>query len=44
MTALELGLDVELVVVDLAKGEQRTPEFHQLKPSGKVPVLEDDDD
>lgn len=42
MTALHLGLDVELVLVDLAKGEQRSPEFLAKNVSGKVPVLEDD--
>lgn len=41
MTAIALGVDVELVLVDLAKGEQRKPEFLKLNPAGKVPVLED---
>lgn len=43
MTALHLGIDVELVYVDLAKGEQRTPEFLAKNPAGRVPVLEDGD-
>jgi glutathione S-transferase len=43
MTALHLGVDVDLVVVDLAKGEQRRPEYLRLNPNGKVPVLEDGD-
>lgn len=42
MTALELGLPVDLAVVDLAKGEQRGEAFRALNPNGKVPVLEDD--
>lgn len=42
LTALELGLPVELVTVDLARGQQRQPEFLAKNPNGKVPVLEDD--
>lgn len=42
MTALHLGSKAELVFVDLAKGEQRKPEFLRLNPNGRVPVLEDD--
>jgi glutathione S-transferase len=41
MTALHLGTPVELVSVDLAKGEQRGPKFLGLNPFGRVPVLED---
>ncbi len=41
MTVLHLGVDVDLVLVDLAKGEQRRPEYLRLNPNGKVPVLED---
>jgi glutathione S-transferase len=43
MTALHLGVDVELVVVDLAKGAQRAPDFLRKNPNAKVPVLEDGD-
>ena len=39
----ELGLDCEIVPVDLAKGEQRQPEFLALNPFGRVPVLADGD-
>ena len=39
----ELGLDCEIVPVDLAKGEQRQPEFLAINPSGRVPVLVDGD-
>jgi len=38
---LELGLECEIVPVDLTKGEQRTPEFLALNPYGRVPVLTD---
>lgn len=37
-----LGLAPELIEVDLAAGEHRTPEFLALNPFGQVPVLEDD--
>lgn len=39
----ELGVDYELVPIDLMKGEQKTPEYLEKQPFGKVPVLEDDD-
>src|SRR4029077_3532282 len=39
----ELGLDCELVPVDLAKGEQRDPAFLATKPFGRVPGLVDGD-
>lgn len=42
MTALYLNSPVELVFVDLGKGEQRQPQFLKLNPNHKVPVLEDD--
>ncbi|MBV8360040.1 MAG: glutathione S-transferase family protein [Deltaproteobacteria bacterium] len=37
----ELGLECEIVPVDLTKGEQRTPQFLALNPFGRVPVLVD---
>lgn len=40
--AFHLGLNPELIDVDLMKGEQRAPEFLRLNPNGKVPVLDDD--
>jgi glutathione S-transferase len=40
---LELGLDCEIVPVDLTKGEHRKPEFLVLNPNGRVPVLRDGD-
>ena len=42
MAAIQLDVDVELVLVDLSKGEQRRPEFLRLNPNGRVPVLDDD--
>ncbi len=41
MAAVQLGCDLELVPVDLAKGEQRRPEFLRMNPNGRVPVLDD---
>ena len=36
----ELGIDHELITVDLAKGEHKTPEFMDTKqPFGAVPIL-----
>lgn len=43
MTAFYLSAPVELVLVDLAKGEHMKPEFLALNPNHKVPVLEDGD-
>ena len=40
---LELGLDCEMVAVDLAKGGQREPAFLALNPFGRVPVMVDGD-
>ncbi|MTW12128.1 glutathione S-transferase [Pseudoduganella eburnea] len=37
-----LGLDFELVEVDLMKAEQKTDAFLKLNPFGQVPVLEDE--
>lgn len=39
----ELGLDPEIINVDIGKGENRTPEYLKLNPNGKVPVLVDGD-
>lgn len=35
------GINHELVEVDLAAGEHKTPKFLELNPAGKVPVIED---
>lgn len=37
-----LDLPFEIVPVDLAKGDQRTPEFLALNAFGQVPVIDDD--
>ena len=43
MVAHELGLPIELSLIDLMKGENRTPEFAAKNANTKVPVLEDGD-
>lgn len=43
LAALWLKAPVEMVFVDLAKGEQRLPEYLKLNPNHRVPVLEDGD-
>jgi glutathione S-transferase len=40
---LELGLECEIVPVDLTKGEQRNADFVTLNPCARVPVLVDGD-
>ena len=42
LTAAHLEAAVELVLVDIGKGEQRKPEFLRMNPNGWVPVLDDD--
>ena len=39
----ECGLQFKPHRIDLAKGEQRTPEFLRLNPAGQIPVLVDQD-
>lgn len=39
----QLGVDCELIEVDILKGETRTPEFLRLNPNGKIPTLVLDD-
>jgi GST-like protein len=39
----ELGLDCEIVPVDLIKGEQKESAFLTINPMGRVPVLVDGD-
>lgn len=41
--AHEVGTPLELVNVDLFKGESRTPEMLAKNPNGKLPILEDGD-
>ena len=42
LTALHLNVNLELVVVDLLKGEHKAPEYLRQNPNGKVPLLDDD--
>jgi glutathione S-transferase len=39
----ELGITLDIVDVDLRKGENKTPEYLAMNPNGKVPVLVDGD-
>ncbi len=39
----ELGLDMEVVQVELGKGEQREPDYLAINRNGKVPTLVDGD-
>lgn len=41
--ALHLDLPLDLRLIDLQQGEQRTPEFLSLNPTGRTPVLQDGD-
>lgn len=41
LTAFHLGLEIELVRVDLLRGEHRAPAYLAINPNGKVPTLED---
>ena len=41
--AAHLGLPLELQLVDLTKGQQRTPDYLALNPSGRSPTLVDGD-
>ena len=38
---LELGIDCEMVPVDLTEGEQTQPSFLAMNTYGRVPVLVD---
>lgn len=38
----QLGIPCEIIEVDILKGESRTPEFLDLNPNGRTPVLNDD--
>ena len=40
--AHEVGMPLELAMVDLFKGEARTPAMLAKNPNGKLPILEDD--
>lgn len=38
-----LGLPVEIVPVNVLKGEQKSPEFLAMNPFGQIPVIQDGD-
>lgn len=42
VTILEKELQYELILIDIAKGDQNSEDYKKLQPFGKVPVLEDD--
>ena len=42
-TLQELGVPFEAIEVNLLKGENRKPEFLEINPAGKLPVLVDGD-
>ncbi|KAL9247959.1 hypothetical protein vseg_021328 [Gypsophila vaccaria] len=42
MCLIELGVDYELIHVDLESGEHKQPRFLALQPFGQVPVIDDD--
>ena len=37
----EMGLEYELRLVNLGKGEQHQPEFLKLSPNGRIPAIYD---
>lgn len=43
LIAHEIGIALEIVNVDVRKGENRTPEFLAKNPNGQMPLLEDGD-
>lgn len=43
LAARQLGLAIDLVDIDILKGESRTPEFLRKNPNGRTPTLELDD-
>lgn len=40
--AEELGIDYEMIPVDISKNEQREPAFLELNPNGRIPVMFDE--
>lgn len=42
VTILEKELPYEFILIDIAKGDQKSEEYRKLQPFGKVPVLDDD--
>ena len=42
VTILEKDLPYEHILIDIAKGDQKSEAYKKLQPFGKVPALEDD--
>ena len=42
LVAAQLGIPLEIVPVDILKGESRTAEFPARNPNGRTPVIDDD--
>jgi glutathione S-transferase len=42
LVAAQLGIPLEVVPVDILRGESRTPGFLRMNPNGRTPVLDDD--
>ena len=42
VTILEKELPYEHILIDIAKGNQKSEAYKKLQPFGKVPVLDDD--
>src|SRR3569832_2299300 len=40
--AAELGVEVDVVDLDLSTAQHKTPEFLKINPNGQVPALDDD--
>jgi glutathione S-transferase len=38
----QLGIQCEIIEIDILKGESRTAEFLKINPNGRTPVLDDD--
>jgi glutathione S-transferase len=43
ITAAVLGIDLQEIILDFAKGEHKQPEYLRLNPNGAVPTLVDGD-
>lgn len=43
MALEELGVDYDLIRLDLVKKEQKTPEFIAISPNGRIPAIVDED-
>jgi glutathione S-transferase len=44
MTAFELGIEIEVVMTDLLKGDHKSPAHLARQPFGQIPAFEDADD